>query len=72
MIRVTEQSTVPAEKRSSVLLVPSHNGLSSIDRIQMYKPPDRVALARGIHEVRENVPFRILATNFSEKVCTTP
>lgn len=42
-------------------VVTSSNGCMTIDRIQTDNPTYRVLAARGIYEVRENVPFQILS-----------
>lgn len=46
-----------AETKSPVIVVTSRSVLFNIERTRTEEPTNRVRSARGVYEVRENIPF---------------
>lgn len=57
---------------SPVMEVTSRSGLMTTELIQTDKTANSVLSAQDIGEVRKNVPFQILVTNFSKKAVNLP
>lgn len=70
-VPVSKTLTSPAETESSVVLANSCSGLMTTEQIRMDIMTNRMLPDRGIYEVWENIPFRILVTNFLEMACNT-
>lgn len=67
VIRLAKQTTIQPETEYPVIVVTSRSSIMTIDRIQAYKPTNRVLSVQAFEEVQTHFPFRILLKNVLKK-----